>query len=62
MLYDDVTKALVEILRECITDARKFDMGNDAAGIRLRKGLAEVRDQAQRLRKEVLTARKTRRK
>ena len=52
---------MVSALQNALNDADKFDRGNDTAGTRLRKALADVRDKAQSTRLEIIQVRKERR-
>lgn len=52
--------ALLDSLTELLSDADKFDAGNDSAGRRLRAGLLELRNSCTDLRKSVQDARNNR--
>jgi len=52
---------LMELVKDLEEDNQKFYGGNNAAGTRLRKGLQEIKKQAQAMRNEI-TATKAARK
>ena len=52
---------LIELAKDLEEENRKFYGGNNAAGTRLRKGLQEIKKQAQEMRNEI-TATKADRK
>ena len=51
---------LVDILTETLSDAEKFDSGNDAAGRRVRAVAQEVKSELQSLRQQVQAERNSR--
>ena len=53
---DEITKTLLNMsgqLAEAISDAEKFDGGNNSAGTRVRKAMQNVKSLAQNVRLEV---------
>ena len=53
---DEITKTLhnmSEQLAEAISDAEKFDAGNNSAGTRVRKAMQNIKSLAQNVRLEV---------
>ena len=58
---EESLQALIELAKNLEEDSRKFYSGNNAAGTRLRKGLQEIKKQAQAMRNEI-TATKAARK
>lgn len=51
-------RAMEKVLSDIREEATKFDRGNMLAGTRIRKGLQEIKKQAQDIRIEILTIRK----
>ena len=51
---------LVDTLTEALSDAEKFDSGNDAAGRRVRAAAQEVKTELQALRQQVQAERNSR--
>lgn len=51
---------LADMLTQAMKDAEKFDAGNNAAGVRVRKNLATVRTLAHQLRQRIVEIRKKR--
>ena len=60
-MSEESLQKLIELAKGLEEDNRKFYGGNNAAGTRLRKGLQEIKKQAQEMRNEV-TATKDARK
>lgn len=51
---------LTDMLTATLADAEKFDAGNNAAGVRVRKTLATVRTLSHALRQRIMEVRKER--
>ena len=60
-MSEESLQKLIELVKDLEEENRKFYGGNNAAGTRLRKGLQEIKKQAQEMRNEI-TATKADRK
>jgi len=57
---EESLQKLIELAKGLEEDNRKFYSGNNSAGTRLRKGLQEIKKQAQEMRNEVTATKDTR--